>query len=724
MQAAQLTSPGMALGPVAYMSPEQALGEDLDARTDLFSFGVVLYEMATGKHAFSGRTSGAIIDAILHQAPVSPARLNPELPLELERIISKAIEKDRTVRYQVASEMRADLKRLKRDSDSGRTRTSTASAWAAERASSAARPRVFAALLGVAVVAALALLAAVLYPVLRSPLPPPRTLGTSQITNNGNLKLFSLGDVPPPILTDGSRIYYEEGMGPMTSWVSIAQVSVEGGEPSHLALPFPINGMFDISPNHSELLLAAAPFSDVGPALWILPVPGGQPRRVGQLAALDACWSPTGDEIAYATPRDLFRANRDGSNARKLASVSGYPFWPRWSPDGKLIRFSELNQQLVTRALWEVRADGSQLHQILAGWNNPPAECCGNWTPDGKYYVFQSTRSGVTSLWAMREKTGFWQKVSREPQQLVGGQANALSPTASRDGKRVFHIGALARGELVRYDATTRKSAPYLGELSAEGVTFSRDRQRIAYVAYPEGTLWRSRPDGAERRQITFLPMEVGLPAWSPDSKSIAFAGRNPGSQWKIFVVPSEGGNPEGVIPEEGNQLDPSWSSDGDSIVFGRLSEEARTSNEAALFICDLKSHRVKPLPDSAHLFSPRWSPDGHAILAMTARYDKLVVFDVTGQKWSELASIPSGYPNWSSDSKCVYFNNPYDRSLPFYRVCLADRRPEHIVSVGDFGRLAMGRFGWWTGLAPDDSLLALRDISIQEIYALDWQVP
>jgi len=288
----------------------------------------------------------------------------------------------------------------------------------------------------------------------------------------------------------------------------------------------------------------------------------------------------------------------------------------------------------------------------------------------------------------------------------------------------VFFLGAVARGELVRYDPKSNQLTPYLSGLSAEGVSFSRDGQWVAYIAFPEGTLWRSRTDGSERLQLTFRPLEVGLPTWSPDGTQIAFAARAPGKLWGIYTVPAAGGTPEQLLSPDYDVLDPTWSADGNSLAFGRAVFTIRTSKENAIFTLNLQTRKATPLADSARLYSPRWSPDGRHLLALTADFQKLVVYDFAAGKWENVSQVRPSYPNWSKDGRYVYFNNPFERNLPFYRVRMSDHRVEHLVNLGEYGRLAIGRFGWWTGLAPDDSLLAIRDISVQEIYALDWEAP
>src|SRR5262249_3385645 len=145
--------------------------------------------------------------------------------------------------------------------------------------------------------------------------------------------------------------------------------------------------------------------------------------------------------------------------------------------------------------------------------------CCGNWTPDGEYYVFQSTADSGTNIWARRERTGFFRKGNGKPVQLTAGPMDFRSPVSSVDGKRLLVIGEQPRGELVRLESKSRQFVPYLGGISVKDLEASKDGQWVAYVSYPDGLLWRSRVDGSQRLQLTSLPMQASLPRWSRDGK-------------------------------------------------------------------------------------------------------------------------------------------------------------------------------------------------------------
>jgi serine/threonine protein kinase len=516
-----LTSPGVALGTVAYMSPEQARGEALDTRTDLFSFGVVLYEMGTATLPFRGDSSALLFDAILNREPASPLRLNPELPAELGRIISKALEKDREVRYQSAKELLVDLKRLMRDLESGRSTVHSVIRAKGLRWQKWVMPPV-----GIGLILALVL---VLW--LRTPLPPPKVLRSVQITSDGQQKLFSA--FPATLVTDGGRLYFH----PVGGSGNLAQVSASGGETVLVPTPFQGIELFDISPNRSELLVMSYSRSENEHPLWVLPVLGGAPRRLGEVLAHDGTWSPDGQRIVYANGSDLYVAKSDGTQSRKLVTAPGRPYRPRWSPDGSRLRFTVGDEQTSNFSLWEVAADGGNLHPLLPGWNNPPAECCGSWTPDGRYFLFHSRRDGMTNIWALGEKGGLLRKLSPEPVQLTTGPMSTYGPVPSLDGRKLFVVGAQPRGELVRYDGKSRQFVPYLSGMSAEHLDFSRDGQWVSYVTYPEATLWRSKVDGSQRRQLSFPPLRVILPRMSPDSKRVAFIGIVPGKAFKIYTV-------------------------------------------------------------------------------------------------------------------------------------------------------------------------------------------
>jgi eukaryotic-like serine/threonine-protein kinase len=285
MSELHLTSPGTAVGTIAYMSPEQAAGDELDVRTDLFSFGAVLYEMATGLPAFSGNTSAMVFDAILHKAPASAVRLNPNVPAELEQITNKALEKDRKLRYQSASEVSVDLKRVRREVESGRTGITSIYTTAATAATATpAQPRSRVKLTGI--LAAVLVVAAVLAYLLRPTLPPPRITGYTQITHDGWQK-NSFGQTTPIVLTDGARLYIQETVH---GRFVVAQVSASGGDTVPIATPFPNVALDNLSPDRSELVVGSFSGTELDQPLYAVPTLGGSPRRLTDLAGQDASW--------------------------------------------------------------------------------------------------------------------------------------------------------------------------------------------------------------------------------------------------------------------------------------------------------------------------------------------------------------------------------------------------------------------------------------------------
>jgi serine/threonine protein kinase len=721
-----LTRPGSALGTIPYMSPEQALGRPLDSRTDLFSFGVVLYEMATGVLPFQGQTTAAFFDSLIHSVPEWPLRFNPATPPELERIVRKALEKDPGQRYQSAAEMRVDLQRLRREVESGQS----PAAGSAIRPAPDSKERIralFATALTTAhpqpktsiakwlvagFVAAVAVVAIVFF--LRAPESPPVVISSLQITNDGTSKRS--------LVTDGTRLYFSEHL---SGHSVLMQVSTSGGETAPLPISLASADIYDFYPGHSELLVkGVAEGSETEWPVWVLPLPAGSPRPVGNILAHAATWAPDGLHIVYAAKSSLFECNADGSDSRELITVSGVPFAPRFSPDGRHLRFTLQDTNRRTSSLWEVSADGKDLRPVLPDWSKPAQEFDGTWTSHGDYYLFQATRDHAQNIWALREGASFFRKASGEPTQLTVGPLMFSNPTPSADGKKLFVIGQQRRFDLIGLNGKSQQFSLYLPGVSAGEADILRNGEWITYVAHPELTLWRSKPDGSSRTQLTYAPMQAHAPRWSPDGTQIAFMASRPGKPWKIFVIPAEGGTPHEVTAGDRNQGDPTWTAKGDAIVFAGIPWlDYGTATGPNIHIADLKTSQISDVPGSENLFSPRCSQDGHYVAALSADSTKLMLYDIERKSWRALAESRFGFENWSHDGKYLYAEDYSDKADDFVRVGVANGKVERLLNLKEVPR-GFDPWEFWIGLAPDDSLLLMRDRSTQEIYSLDVRFP
>jgi Tol biopolymer transport system component/DNA-binding winged helix-turn-helix (wHTH) protein len=517
----------------------------------------------------------------------------------------------------------------------------------------------------------------------RSIISPPHIF---QVTHNGHFAP-SVPDTEnlAAVATDGVHLF----AATIDSGHSlISAISLTGGAvvplnvPSEVASP----ALADISPDGSRLLLRDHLSPESEQPLWVVPTIGGSALRVGSVLAHDATWMPAGDPTAdgvlFANGNNLYVTHLNGNDPKLYASLPGRAFWLRWQPNGRLLRFTLLDPLAHTLSLWQLQNSDRTPTRILTSFsadtNQPSTECCGVWTADGKAFIFQSSRGGNTDLWKLAGDS-----VSK-PIRLTDGPLQFQSPVAARNGTEIYFLGVDARSEMQTV-SPTGDLIPEKGFLSsAVRVDTTRDGNWVAWTD-SSGRLWRARSDGSETLQLTPESLDVFLAHWSPDGSRLAIMAREPGKAWQIYLTSANGGDLQPLLRESRNAADPSWSADGQTLVFGRVNDSMGKENAArTLNLLTLTTGAVEQVPGSDGLFSPRWSPDGRYIAALTLDQRQVRLFTLADHTWKTL-DVPSGAdPVWSSDSHYLFLHASLDPSQPIERVSIPDGHAEVVVRLAD----------------------------------------
>jgi len=672
-----LTTPGTAMGTVAYMSPEQAMGEELDARTDLFSFGVMLYEMATGVRPFSGATSAALTDSILHKTPSPASQVRPDLPPELDRIVVKALEKDRELRCQTAAELRTDLKRLRRDTDSGRSAVSVSSPiapakrkWQLWVAGSLAVT-----LAGLAV-------AWLMYRPRTRPIAVER-----QLTTNMPENWVWRAAISP----DGKYVAYVDFIG------GLFLRSTDSGETHPLPSP-PIKGSWwggiDWFPDGGKLL-AVLNGSRSGYELWIITVVGQAPPRLlyPRVASCPAI-SPDGQSIAFlrgnfGEPRELVIGGIHGETPRKLATIENDRFVsaPVWSPDGRWIADIRRprNTQKDQSATIEARpATGGSAKTVLAESalpesarlfvSLPALERTLRWSPDWRLLFSGGSEQpewpprGRFSIWAIPVEPHTAQPAGKPERVTPWSDFMSVDLTVTADGKRLSYLKEYMWDDL------------YLGELGPGGASikpqrrFTFDRRGSSpqgWTRDSQAILFRSNRNGrfeifkqglrdSVAETVVQGPDDYDNPILSPDGSLLLYTERArtapgaPAPPYRLVRRPVAGGSPEPILelpalggwgywcppnPRAGCVL---MLDEGKDMVFYRLD------------LTRGKGERLGAI-EGWHQFS--LSPDGERIALLTEKEHRPTIrlLTIADHKWRELSLEPgsnTGDLTWTADGK------------------------------------------------------------------------
>ena len=654
-----LTSPGSAVGTVAYMSPEQALGHELDARTDLFSLGVVLYEAVTGQQTFVGTTSAAIFNEIINKAPTAPVRLNPSVSAELERVINKLLEKDRDLRCQTATELRADLKRMRRDTDSSRT-----VAVSAVEPAKPQRSMLIPALVLVGIVAVVGL-AYVVTSGREEPTPeftrfldlnPSSRQLTSQLGIEGALSLSP----------DGALfVYMDQTSG---NW-DIYRRRIDGENTMNLTEGSPVNDTQpSFSPNGESIAFRS---NRDGVGIFVMGATGESVQRLTDFG-FNPTWSPDRTKVLFATegvgPNPYARNSVsslwtvDVATEEPTKIFDGDAVQPDWSPNGHRIAYWALPPTGAQRDILTIPAAGGDpvavTDDAALDWN--PV-----WSPDGNYLYFSSDRSGTMNLWRVPidEETGLTLGPPDQVTFALSGQPAGLS--ISLDGKRlayrVFHITTNVMK--VGFDPTTNtpRGEPELvtqgsgnfvePDVSADGMSLvfrsGRGQEDIYFIS----------SDTTGQRQLTNDRNQDRQARWSPNDSKIAFASTRSGS-YQLWTVKQDGSGSTQLTYAPGEAEVPVWSPNGSRIAYVRWLTGAFIMDADKPWV-EQEPVQLPPLGDGdGYFIAWSWSSDGQWLAGHGAAGAPpgIYVYSLESEEYEKLTDT-SGGPRWLSDNRTLVYN-------------------------------------------------------------------
>ena len=544
------------------------------------------------------------------------------------------------------------------------------------------------------------------------PVPRPTVQRMTRITNAGDIDEWG------GIVSDGARIFF---LGRSSGVWHLMQTSVEGGNAEAMAAPFKNTRVFAISPNHSQFLIGEFNRRDDEMPLWLWPVQGGAPRRLGEAVGHDPAWSPDGSRIVFVRGRSLFMIRPDGTQLQEIAHPNGWPHAPGWSSDGSLIRFTLDRRENNAASVWEMTAEGTGLHPLLAAATQPSSQSGGQWTADGKYFLFSGCQNNECNLWAIRDAWNWLRRAHHDPVQLTTGPDSLHVSIPAQAGSRVFAFSMRAHRELQKIDAANGRSDPLIVNSYAEDAVVSPDGQQVLYTDKPDGSLWRSRTDGTQRLRLTKWPLVASEPRWSRDGKNILFTAARPDGPRQIFLLSKDGGALRSVLPQGREATSADWSADGSQIVV--CMREQKSQAKFGIYLFKPGTGEWTLLPESRGLKEPQWSPDGRYIAALDDSNQHLLLYDFQKLQWTQVAEGKLlGMPYWPQTGEAIYFQDQLHEEEAIFKVSIQNNRVEKVYGFGDMlGASTHYLFG---GLDSQGALYVTVERGLTDIYALDLDLP